>query len=310
MSDFYRNLKKAELHLHLEGSIAPATIHEMHPHISIKEVENRYDHADFIGFLDAYKWIVQFLQTPEQYALATRRLLEGLEKQNVRYVELTLSVGVILWKKQDLAAIYTAINREAKRSRIPCFWIFDFIRHFDLGHAMRVAELAAEHVNDGVVGFGLGGDESRGRAITYLPAFELARKAGLHLVPHGGETTSAQAVWDALKVGGERIGHGIRAVEDPELLAELRRQNIPLEICISSNVATGAVRDLQSHPLRRIADAGVPIILNTDDPAIFETTLAAEYEKAEQLGFSQSELVDLAANGFRYALHPKFRTTE
>ena len=282
----------------------------MHPHISIREVENRYDHADFIGFLDAYKWIVQFLQTPEQYALATRRVLETLERHNVRYVELTLSVGVILWKKQDLAAIYTAVNREAKRSRIPCFWIFDFIRHFDLGHAMRVAELAVERVNDGVVGFGLGGDESRGRAIDYVPAFELAKKAGLHLVPHAGETTNAQSVWDALKIGAERIGHGIRAVEDPELLAELRRQNIPLEICISSNVATGAVDTLPSHPIRRIAEAGVPIVLSTDDPAIFETNISEEYAKAEQLGFSQAELLELAANGFRYALHPKFRTQE
>ncbi len=296
--------------MHLEGSISPATIHEMHPHISIREVENRYDHADFIGFLDAYKWIVQFLQTPEQYALATRRALETLERHNVRYVELTLSVGVILWKKQDLAAIYTAVNREAKRSRIPCFWIFDFIRHFDLGHAMRVAELAVERVNDGVVGFGLGGDESRGRAINYVPAFELAKKAGLHLVPHAGETTNAQSVWDALKIGAERIGHGIRAVEDPELLAELRRQNIPLEICISSNVATAAVDTLPSHPIRRIAEAGVPIVLCTDDPAIFETNISEEYAKAEQLGFSQAELLELAANGFRYALHPKFRTQE
>ncbi len=300
MSSF-RDLKKAELHLHLEGSLEPATIHEMHPNITEEEVRAKYALRGFPAFLESYKWVSVLLETPAHYALATRRLLEHLQTENVAYVELTLSVGVILWKKQDVGAIFDAVNREARNFPIPCYWIFDFIRHFNLDHALRVAELAAERAHEGVAGFGCGGDEARGSALAFLPAFQLAQRAGLHLAPHAGETSNAQSVWDALAVGAERIGHGIRAAEDPALLARLRQDRIPLEVCISSNVTTGAVENLTSHPLRRIADAGVPVVLNTDDPAMFQTTLSEEYEKAEQLGFSRRELKLLAENSFEFS---------
>ncbi len=300
MPRFHRELNKAELHLHLEGSLEAATIIEMHPDISPAEVHQRYDTTDFPQFIDSYKWVSQLLGSPEHYALATRHLLQRLVADNVGYVELTLSVGVILWKQQDVHAIFEAINREARAATIPCYWTFDFIRHFELEHAMRVAELALEFADEGVVGFGCGGDESRGPCTKYLAAFQLAQRNGLHLVPHAGETSDAGSVWDALRVGAERIGHGIRAVEDPDLLAELRRQNIPLEICIASNVTTGAVTDLKSHPVRRIADAGVPIVLNTDDPAMFHTTLSDEYDKAGQLGFTDAELAKLSQASFGY----------
>ena len=285
----------------MEGSLEPATICEMHPTITPAEVQERYRTTDFGGFLDAYKWVSQLLQTPQQYALATRHLLQRLQLENVSYVELTLSVGVILWKKQNVADIFEAINKETQQSPIPCFWIFDFIRHFELDHAMEVAEWAIAYRNAGVIGFGCGGDESRGPATKYLPAFQKAQSAGLHLAPHAGETSNAESIWDALRVGAERIGHGIRAAEDPTLLAELRQNKIPLEICISSNVATGAVAALKNHPVRRIADAGVAIILNTDDPAMFRTTLSGEYAKAGELGFSESELQQLAEESFLHA---------
>jgi aminodeoxyfutalosine deaminase len=300
VSSFHRELNKADLHLHLEGSLEAATIMEMHPEISAAEVQQRYNTSDFPQFIESYKWVSQLLDSPGHYALATRHLLQRLAADNVGYVELTLSVGVILWKQQNVHAIFQAIHREAREAAIDCYWTFDFIRHFDLDHAMRVAELAVELSNEGVVGFGCGGDESRGPCTKYLAAFQMAQRAGLHLVPHAGETSDAGSVWDALRVGAERIGHGIRAVEDPELLAELRRQNIPLEICIASNVATGAVASLTCHPVRRIADAGVPIILNTDDPAMFRTSLSAEYEKAGQLGFTEKELQSLAQSSFSY----------
>ncbi len=303
MSSFYRDLKKAELHLHLEGSLEASTIHEMHPNISKEEVAAKYAEKGFSAFLESYKWVSVLLETPDHYALATRRLLGQLQTENVEYVELTLSVGVILWKQQNVAAIFDAVNKEARKSAIPCFWIFDFIRHFDLDHAMRVAELAAERARDGVVGFGCGGDEARGSALTFVPAFQLAQRAGLRLAPHAGETSNAQSVWDALEVGADRIGHGIRAVEDPALLRRLRQDGIPLEVCISSNVATGAVEHLLCHPLRRIADAGVSVILNTDDPAMFGTTLSEEYERAEQLGFSRDELRLLAETSFQFGFN-------
>ncbi len=154
---------------------------------------------------------------------------------------------------------------------MPVYFILDAVRHFGAAHAMQVAELAAARVNDGVVAFGIGGDEERGPAEWFGDVFRFAKSAGLRLTAHAGETMGRQSVWAALEIGAERIGHGIRAVEDPALLRHLRDRGIPLEVCISSNVATGAVTSLDAHPVqapvrcRRAADA------DTDDPAIFAT---------------------------------------
>ena len=163
-------------------------------------------------------------------------------------------------------------------------------------------ELAAERVNDGVVAVGLGGDEERGPALWYRDLFRQARDRGLHLVCHAGETTGPQSVWDALQIGAERIGHGIRSIDDPALVAHLAARQIPLEICITSNLRTGAVASLAQHPVKRLYDAGVPIVLGSDDPALFACTLASEYElAATTFGFTPEQLAELAANSFRYA---------
>ncbi|MBM3747192.1 MAG: adenosine deaminase, partial [Acidobacteria bacterium] len=128
------------------------------------------------------------------------------------------------------------------------------------------------------------------------------RERGLRLTVHAGETMGPESVWGAVKLGAERIGHGIRAAEDAELLAHLREQDVPLEICVTSNVATGAVASLAEHPVRRIFEAGVPIVLATDDPGMFGATLTREYEILErEFGFSEEELRAVAANSFRYA---------
>ncbi len=166
-----------------------------------------------------------------------------------------------------------------------------------------VAEAAVRWSDRGVVGFGIGGDEARGPARLYRQVFERVRDAGLAALPHGGETTGPESVWEALECGARRIGHGIRAVDDAALLEELRRRDVALEICITSNVRTRAVQALEEHPVRRLFDAGVPLVLNTDDPALFETTLLREYELARDVfGFTDEELRELARNSFRYAL--------
>jgi adenosine deaminase/aminodeoxyfutalosine deaminase len=246
--------------------------------------------------------VSRLLRSPQDYALITRRLLERLHEQRIRYVEINLSVGVMLWKKQDVAPIFEAVSRAARESPVKVRWIFDAVRQFGPDHAMRVAELAAERVRDDVVGFGMGGDEGRESARSFAPVFDFAQRRGLHLAPHAGETTTAESVWDALRLGAERIGHGIRAADDPVLLRHLRDHDIPLEICITSNIRTGAIAALEEHPIRRIFDAGVPITINTDDPGLFETTLGREYEiAAREFHFSESEIWAIAENGFRYA---------
>jgi aminodeoxyfutalosine deaminase len=208
----------------------------------------------------------------------------------------------VIWKGQDFNSIYDAVYSEASRSRVAVRWNLDAIRHFGPEHAMKVAELAAERVNNGVISFGIGGDEQRGPAEWFGEVFQFARTNGLRLTAHAGETAGPESIWGALRLGAERIGHGIRAIEDPVLMRHLRDQNIPLEVCISSNVGTGAVNSLAEHPVRRLYEAGVPIVLNTDDPGIFNTTLRREYElAAEAFGFSDRELREIAENGFKYA---------
>ena len=306
MADFALEMPKAELHVHLEGSIEPETLHEMDPATAIEDLRALYRYTGFNAFLKAFGEIGKRLRTPADYGLATRRLLERLAAQNVRYAEITLAAGVVLWKGQDFAPIFDAVSEAAAAatagSPVEVRWIVDAVRQFGADHVMAVAKLAAARVDRGVVAFGIGGSEERGPAGLFAAPFAFAADAGLRLTAHAGEGTTPQSVWDALRLGVTRIGHGIAAVEDPALMRHLREHDIPLEICITSNLATGVVSRLEDHPVRRLYDAGVPIVLNTDDPAMFACTLAGEYRlAARQFAFTESELRGLAANGFRYA---------
>jgi aminodeoxyfutalosine deaminase len=181
-------------------------------------------------------------------------------------------------------------------------WIFDAVRQFGVEPARQVAQWAAERQGRGVVAFGIGGSELRGPAEWFGDTFAWAKREGLRLVAHAGEGTSAESIRAALAIGAERIGHGISAIEDKALMRELRERNVPLEVCVTSNLVTGVTKSVAEHPLRRLYDAGVPITLNTDDPAMFRCTLVGEYElAAREFGFTEAELRGIAENGFRYA---------
>jgi len=295
-------MTRAELHLHLEGAIEPETLKELDPALTDEEIRSAHSYTDFAGFIQSYVWVNRKLRGPADYALVARRLFERLAAQNISYAEVTLSAGVILWKKQDLNAIFDVLAGEATRSPVPIRWIVDAVRQFGAEAAEPVFDFAAERMCDGVVGIGIGGFEAEGPALWFRDLYAKARDRGLRLTCHAGETTGAQSVWDAIEIGAERIGHGIRAIHDAKLLAHLRDHNIPLEICISSNVRTGAVASLAEHPVRKLFDAGVPIILNTDDPALFECTLDSEYELAQHVfGFTPQELTAIAGNSLKYA---------
>jgi adenosine deaminase/aminodeoxyfutalosine deaminase len=302
MTEWIRDLPKASLHLHLEGSVEPETLRELQPSLTAEEIAAAASYSDFLGFLKAYVWVNRLLRSPEDYALITRRLLERLASENVRYAEVTLSAGMVLWKGQDFGPIYDAVQHEAAGSPVEVHWIIDAVRQFGVEHVSEVAKLAVERARDGVVALGIGGDEERGPASWFGDVFRQAKDAGLHLHAHAGETVGPESVWQALSIGAERIGHGIRAIEDRDLVEELRRRRVPLEICLTSNVRTGAVSGFEAHPVRRLYDAGVPIIIDTDDPALFGCTPTGEYELlVGRFGFCRAEVERLAQNGFEFA---------
>jgi aminodeoxyfutalosine deaminase len=305
MADFFQEVPKAELHLHLEGSVDPATMQALAPDLSTDEIQAMYHFTGFDGFIQAFKGVVERLRTPADYALAAERMARSLEAQNVRYAEVIFSAGVILWKQQEVAPIFAAVREAVAGSPVQVRWIFDAIRHFGPEHVMQVAEVAVALAGDGVAAFGIGGDEARGPAEWFGEIYAFAHRGGLRLTAHAGEAAGPDSVWKALEIGAERIGHGIRSIEDPVLVRHLADRGIPLEISISSNVQTGVVSSLAAHPVRRLYDAGVPITLNTDDPGIFRTTLCAEFEiAAREFGFGREQLREIAGNGFRYAFGP------
>jgi adenosine deaminase/aminodeoxyfutalosine deaminase len=305
MDDFLLQLPKAELHLHLEGSVEPETLHELDPARPVEEFRALYRYDDFDAFLRAFGAVGKRLRTPRDYGLITRRLLERLAAQNVRYAEIIVAAGVVLWKGQEFEPVFEAVREAAASSPVEVRWILDAVRQFGVEHAMEVAKLAAERVDRQVVALGIGGSEQRGPAEWFTQVFSFAKSAGLHLTAHAGETMGPESVWAALRLGAERIGHGIAAVRDQELMRHLRAHDIPLEICLTSNLVTGVVKRLEDHPVRRLFDAGVPITLSTDDPAMFGCTLLGEYRlAARHFGFSQPELRKIAENGWKYRFGP------
>jgi adenosine deaminase len=291
----------AELHLHLEGSLRAATIRQINPNLTQDEIGSRYRFTTFSEFLASFVWACRQLQEPEHYAIALRALLAELDEQDVRYVEITLSAGVVLLRGQPLEEVWAALREASAHPRITVRWIPDAVRQFGADAAIPVAEFAIRHREEGIAGFGIGGDEAKGPARAFAEVYRELRKAGLHLTAHAGEMAGPESIWAALEIGAERIGHGIRAVEDPVLVRHLADRRIPLEVCPTSNVRTGAVASWGTHPLRQLFDAGVPVTLATDDPALFGTTLVNEYAVAsERLGFGASELDEIRTNGWRY----------
>jgi len=319
-SSFIRTLPKAELHLHLEGSIEPSTLVELRQRhamegASLAAVEQLYNYKDFAGFLTAFKDVTGHLRMPEDYELITYRLMERLKSQNVLHAEVIVSVGVCLWRKQDFAAIFECLERGRQRGEkdfsVSLVWIFDAVRQFGAEKAQSVLDLAIQFHDRNVVAFGIGGDERAGPPEWFAGAYARGAEHGLHLTAHAGESSGPESIWGALNLKAERIAHGLTAAQDPELIEELTERQVPIEICVTSNLRTGCCTELAQHPVRRYFDQGLMLTLNSDDPAMFRTSLSEEYALVQEaFGFTDEHLRELARNSFEAAFLPPEKKIE
>jgi len=321
IQEFVRRLPKAELHLHLEGTILPSTFVELSARHDEKpltqaEADAIYGFADFTGFIEAFKAVTRRLKTAEDYELIAWRMMQQLREQGVVHAEVYISVGVIyMWRNHDpecfepiFAGLERARERAARELSLSLYWIFDAVRHFTVPEAERVFRKAARMRAQfpSIIGIGLGGDERTAGSEPFRALYAEARQAGLRLTNHAGETTGPEAIWEALAIGSERIGHALSAIRDQALMDELKARQIGMELNPTSNVKTGVCASFASHPLRRYFDRGLLVSINSDDPAFFGSDVANEYKLAAEVqGFSREELRTLAANSIRSSFLPE-----
>ncbi|HEX7164644.1 MAG TPA: adenosine deaminase [Trebonia sp.] len=311
---FISALPKVELHVHLIGSASAETVLSLarrHPGAGVPTTEEGlrdfYVFSDFPHFLDVYRVVSRLLRAPEDIAELVRGIGRDLVGQNVRYVELQVAPYPFQGLGMPDAAISEALSIGARdvltRYGVRIGYIIDFPGHDAGKDAWPALRLALDNPPEGLIGFGIGGDELRRAPYTDVirDVFGAAHAAGLHSVPHAGETTGAETVWEAVNfLHAERIGHGIRSLEDPALVDYLTERRLPVDVSPTSNVCTRCVPSIGEHPLRDMIEAGLFVTLNSDDPPMFGTSLSNEYLVAgRDLGFSPAELAGLAANGVR-----------
>ncbi len=317
LTDFIAGLPKAEIHVHHVGSASPRIVSELaarHPGTvpsDLDELREFYRFRDFAHFIEVYLAVVDLIREPEDVRLLTYEVAAEMAAQNVRYAEMTLTPYTSVMAGVPIEAFVEAVEdarTAAERDLgIRLRWIYDVPGEFGVPAAEATATYALDHAPESLIGFGLGGPEIGVDRPQFGPVFDRARAAGLHSVPHAGETTGPQTIWDALEhLGAERIGHGTSAVQDPALIAHLAEHQIPLEVCPTSNIATRAVETLTAHPIKQMYDAGVLVTVNSDDPPMFGTTLTREYEiAASLLDLDEAGVAGLATNAVRASFLPE-----
>lgn len=311
----WTSLPKAELHVHLEGSIAPATLVELAARhgvqLTVEEAAARYAPGDFAQFIESFIWVTSFLRGPEDYALIARRFAESMRRQNVLYAEVTLSIGVMFRRNQDPAVNYAALREAAAQvPGVRLVWIFDAVRQWGAAAAMEVARVAAELRSPDIIAYGIGGDELGLPTSDLRGVYEYVASQGMHRLIHAGEIGGPELVREAVELlGAERIGHGIGVMRDERTMDFLAARDIPLEVCPTSNLRTGALArqigqptaGYEQHPLPSFFRRGLPVTLSSDDPAMFETSVSREYALAHRMGLTPLDMVRLAEASFHHA---------
>jgi adenosine deaminase len=313
LAGFVAGLPKAELHVHHVGSASPATVAELAARhegdtpvpADIHKLAEYFTFTDFGHFIQVYLSVVDLIRDASDVRTLTWGVAQDLAAQNVRYAELTVTPWSSVRRGIPAEAFCEAIEdvrtAAARDLNLTLNWCFDIPGEAGPQAGEQTLDIALRQRPDGLISFGLGGPEVP-RA-DFQPFFDAARANGLRSVPHAGETTNAQTIWDSIHLlGAERIGHGIRAVQDPALLEYLAENGIALEVCPTSNVCTRAVPSLQEHPLPELVAAGVQLSINSDDPPMFSTTLNNEYLVAAQLlGLTEAGVADLARAAVRHS---------
>ncbi len=318
LDEFIVRMPKVELHLHLEGAIRPATLLALAARNGVDlpardeaGVAQLFNYHHFHEFLTVFMVLAQSLATGRDFEQVAYELGAHLAEQNVRYAEVMISPVQYHRRALDLDEVVqgaaAGFARAAREYNVRVGLVFDYGRQFGVDLAWRLLESAIRNMKRGVVGWSIGGDEINHPPEPFAEVFAAARRAGLQVMAHAGEVVGPASIWGAIEaLGVRRLGHGVRSIDDPALLAYLRTHDIVLDVCPTSNIRTGAIPTLDAHPLRRLFDAGVPLTINTDDPVFFGTTLCNEYRlAARRFGFTADDLARLTLTGARAAFLPE-----
>jgi len=305
-------LPKVELHVHLEGAIPLATLWELVGKYgrpsdvgSFDDLRRRFTYRDFSHFIDTWTWKNGFLREYDDFTFIASQVAADLAAQNIVYAETSFSPGDFARHGLQPQRLTEAVRKglAAHADAIQVNLVADLVRDFGPERGLRWLREVDEVKHLGVVGIGIGGSEQAFPPEPYAAVFREARERGFRTSAHAGEAAGAESVWGAVRtLEVDRIGHGTRAAEDPALVAWLAEHRLPLEMCPISNLRTGVVASIETHPIRSMFDAGVPVTVNTDDPKMFDTSLEDEYEAlATHLGFTWAELEALNANALAAA---------
>jgi len=314
---WYNDVPKVELHVHLEGAIPYAAFFELirkyggDPSVGdVAALTERFTYRNFQQFIEAWTWKDQFLREYDDFTYIAEFTARDMEKQGIRYAEMFFSPSSYVRNGLAVQELIQAVRTGLSRvSGVEIALIADLVRNYGPEQEMTALQQLSEVRDLGVVGIGIGGSEHEFPPAPFKALFEEARKMGFHTNAHAGEAAGAWSIWDALHhLRAERIGHGTRAMEDPELVRYLADRGIPLEMCPISNVRTGVIKNITEHPIRAFFDAGLVVTVNTDDPKMFQTSLAEEYRLLEkECGFTKPEICRLILNAIRSSWLPDER---
>jgi len=311
LHEFIRAMPKVELHVHLQGSTRPETLlklaknnHIPLPADTVEGIQEWYTFVDFPHFIKVYDVICQCIQSPDDIELLGREFLEGQAAQNIRYTELTYTPPRRIPFDEQLDALNRAHAWGEAELGVTMNYILDIPRELGVEVGNTVAEWAVSGMGKGVIALGLGGPEVDNPPEKFADAYAISKAAGLISIPHAGETLGPESIWAALNfTDAVRIGHGVRCLEDPALVEELRTRQIPLEVSPTSNVCLKVVDKLENHPLPKLLEAGLYVTLNSDDPPMFNTTLTDEYiHCADTFGFDAARVEQFVTDALRVAI--------